>query len=330
MSFPSLPVSGFSLAKSTRIFFVADLHGSAVCWRKFINAAKVYRADVLLVGGDIAAKTLTPVVESNGGWVATVEGKRRTASSDEELRALEAAMRNEATLPYRTTPSEWQELLQTPGALDRKFEECSVAELKLWLDWARERLDADASRLLIGLGNDDFTSMEPVIDADPVAELTDPSILHLDDGREVVTLAYSNPTPWKTHRELPEEEITRRVDALAERLEHPESAIFNFHVPPYNTPLDIAPRLDAKLTKVMTAGGEPELAHVGSTAVRGALEKHQPLLGLHGHIHESRGRTSFGRTLAVNCGSAYSEGKLLGAIVDLNGTAVTSAVLTEG
>ena len=318
------------MSKSTRIFFVADLHGSAVCWRKFINAAKVYKADVLLVGGDIAAKTLTPVLETNSGWTATSDGKRRTANSPEDLRALEATLRNEATVPFRTTSGAWQELVQTPGALDRTFEECSIVELKLWLDWARERLDTKASRLLLGLGNDDFTPMEDAIAADSVAELTDRRILRLDDGREVATLAYSNPTPWKTHRELSEADITWRVEEMASKLEHPESAIYNFHVPPFNTPLDIAPRLDKNLTKVMTAGGEPELSHVGSTAVRAALEQHHPMLGLHGHIHESRGRINFGRTLSINCGSAYSEGKLLGAVVDVNGSSVTSAVLTEG
>jgi uncharacterized protein len=317
------------LAK-TRIFFVADLHGSALCWRKFVNAAKVYRADVLLVGGDIAAKTLTPILENGGDWVATVEGKRRTARSAEELQALETTLRNEATVPFRTSAKEWQELLQTPGALDRKFEECTVAELYLWLEWARDRLDTKSSRLLIGLGNDDFTVMEETIEADPVAELTDREIVRLDDGREILTLAYSNPTPWKTHRELPEEEIARRVDDGAAKLERPESAVFNFHVPPYNTHLDVAPKLDAHLVKVMNAGGEPELVHVGSTAVRSALERHHPLLGLHGHIHESRGRANFGRTLSLNCGSAYTEGKLLGAVVDLDGSTVSHAVLTEG
>jgi uncharacterized protein len=316
--------------KRTRIFFVADLHGSAVCWRKFINAAKVYKADVLLLGGDIAAKTLTPLLESQGAWVATTGGKRRVANGPEELRALEAALRDEATLPFRTTPAEWKELSESPGALDRKFEECSVAELKMWLDWARERLDAKSTRLLLGLGNDDFSSMERAVSDDPVAELTDNEIVRLDDGREVLTLAYSNPTPWKTHRELPEPEIARHLDVGAAKLEHVESAVFNIHVPPFNTHLDLAPRLDANLTKRMTTGGEAEMTHVGSTAVRAALEGHQPLVGLHGHIHESRGRTNFGRTLALNCGSAYSEGKLLGAVVDLEGSSTVSAVLTEG
>ncbi len=172
--------------------------------------------------------------------------------------------------------------------------------------------------------------MEAVIQEDEFAELTDRQILRVDDRHELLTLPYSNPTPWKTHRELPEEEIARHIDRTAARLERPDSAVFNIHVPPYGTPLDVAPRLDVALTKVMAPGGEPEMVHVGSTAVRDALERHHPLLGLHGHIHESRGTTTFGRTLSMNCGSAYTEGALLGALVDLSADEVRSAVLTSG
>jgi uncharacterized protein len=259
-----------------------------------------------------------------------VEWVRRTASSLPELERLEDSLRDAATVPFRTTRPEWEELSATPGRLDALFEQQALIELRRWLDWARGRVGNGSVRLLLGLGNDDLTSMESVIDADPFAELTDREILRLDDHHELLTLAYSNPTPWQTHRELPEDEITRHIDRAADRLDRPASAVFNLHVPPWGTPLDLAPRLDAALTKVMAPGGEPEMVHVGSTAVRAALERHHPLLGLHGHIHESRGTTTFGRTLAMNCGSAYTEGALLGALIDLSSDAVRSAVLTSG
>lgn len=318
------------MAKPTRIFFVADLHGSAICWRKFINAATVYRANVLLVGGDIAAKTLTPILAENGEWTAVVEGQRRRASSLPELERLEEALRDSATVPFRTTREEWSELMASPGKLDEVFERRALEELARWLGWARGRIAKGPTRLLVGLGNDDLTAMESVIEQDELAELTDRDVLRVDDRHELLTLAYSNPTPWKTHRELPEEEIVRHLDRSVARLERPASAIFNIHVPPFGTPLDLAPRLDAHLTKLMSPGGEPEMVHVGSTAVRAALERHHPLLGLHGHIHESRGTTTFGRTLSMNCGSAYTEGSLLGALVDVAEHDVRSAVLTSG
>ena len=57
---------------------------------------------------------------------------------------------------------------------------------------------------------------------------------------------------------------------------------------------------------------------VGSIAVRDAILKHQPLLSVHGHIHESRGVKRMGRTLAINPGSVYGDGVLQGAVIELN------------
>ncbi len=318
------------MSKPIRIFFVADLHGSAICWRKFVNASTAYRADVLILGGDIVAKTLTPIFPDGSGWVSTVEGERRVARNSEELVRLENQLRDEATVPFSTTPTEWTELLAERSRIDAVFERRAQEELKGWLDWAAGRLKSGTTRLLVGLGNDDPSSVEPVIERHPVAELTDNAVLHLDDHHEILTLAYSNPTPWHTHRELTEEQIARWIAERSGRLENPSQAIYNFHVPPRDTPLDLAPRLDANLTKVMAPGGEPDMVHVGSSAVREAMERDQPLLGLHGHIHESRGVFSIGRTLAINPGSAYTEGTLLGAVVDVGPDRLKTHLLTQG
>ena len=198
------------MAKTTRIFFAADLHGSAVCFRKFVNAAKVYRANVLLIGGDVAAKTMTPIFAASGGWTVDVDGEKRTARSSEELERLEGWIRDSATVPFRTTPEEWRDLIQDRPRADAKFQELELDELRRWLDWAKVRLAGSGARLLLGLGNDDFTPMERVIAADGFAELTDDRILRVDDRHELLTLPYSNPTPWHPNRELPEEEIARR------------------------------------------------------------------------------------------------------------------------
>ena len=318
------------MAKPTRVLFVADLHGSAVCFRKFVNAAKVYGANVLLVGGDIAAKTMTPIFPETGGWSATVEGETRTAHSTEELDRLEGWLRDGATVPYRTAKSDWLALISDRSEADRVFLELELGELRRSLAWAKERLRGGDARLLLGLGNDDLTPMEDVIAADGFAELTDREVLRVDEHHELLTLPYSNPTPWQTHRELSEEEISRHIAVGASHLEDPSQAVFNFHVPPHNTPLDIAPRLGPGLVKVMTPGGEPDMIHVGSTAVRAALERHQPLLGLHGHIHESKGTVQIGRTTAINPGSAYTEGTLLGAVVDLVPKGIRATMMTTG
>ena len=46
--------------RALRIFFATDVHGSERCFRKFLAAATVYEAEVLLLGGDVAGKGLVP------------------------------------------------------------------------------------------------------------------------------------------------------------------------------------------------------------------------------------------------------------------------------
>src|SRR2546429_9238202 len=91
-------------------------------------------------------------------------------------------------------------------------------------------------------------------------------------------------------------------------------AIFNFHPPPSGTSLGEAPALDENLKPLH---GGRALRHVGSTAVREAIDKYQPMLSLHGHIHEGKGITRIGKTLAINPGSPYEEGRLLASIIEL-------------
>lgn len=318
------------MAKPIRIFFVADLHGSERCFRKFVNAGKVYGAQVLLIGGDIAGKTITPLWPENGGWTGLYLGSRRWVQTDSELARFEEDLRATGSIPYRTTPQEWEELSQDRTRADELFRRLALAVLKNWVALAETRLRGSGIRTLIGLGNDDFDEMEGILRQSDYIELTDGQILRLDDRHELLTLAYSNVTPWHTNRELTEPQIADRIRAAAAGLESPERTIFNFHVPPSGTQLDLAPRLTPDLTKVMGPGGEPEMVHVGSTAVRAAIEQFQPLLGLHGHIHESKGFSQVGRTLCVNPGSAYSEGILQGLLVDLAPDKVRSHILTTG
>ena len=318
------------MAKPTRIFFVADLHGSERCFRKFVNAGKVYEAQVLLIGGDIAGKTITPLWPENGGWTGLYLGSRRWVQTATDLARFEEDLRAMGSIPYRTTLKEWGELSQDRPRVDALFKQLALAVVGQWVELAAARLRGTGIRTLIGLGNDDFDEMEGVLAQSDYVELTDLRLLHLDDQHELLTLPYSNITPWHTNRELTEAGIAERLRAWAEKLEQPGRTVFNIHVPPVGTQLDLAPRLTADLTKVMGPGGEPEMVHVGSTAVRAAIEQVQPLLGLHGHIHESKGFSQLGRTLCVNPGSAYSEGVLQGLVVDLEPDRVRSHLLTTG
>jgi len=139
----------------------------------------------------------------------------------------------------------------------------------------------------------------------------------------MVSCAYANPTPWNSPRELDEDALYTKLRGLAEQVESPATAIFNLHVPPHNSGLDTANEMNPDLTLVFKSG-QPNPVPVGSTAVRQIIEEYQPLLALHGHIHESRGEARIGRTLCINSGSEYNSGRIHGVTVKLAPSEVVS------
>src|SRR5690606_24475456 len=143
----------------------------------------------------------------------------------------------------------------------------------------------------------------------------------------MIASGWSNRTPWDTHREEDESQLKVRYEAMISQLKNPGNAVFNIHVPPHRSGLDEAPELDKDLRPVLAGQA---LKPVGSTALREVIEKYQPLLGLHGHIHEGRGSTRIGKTLCINPGSMYEQGALLGAIVQLGKNKIENYVLTTG
>ena len=101
-------------------------------------------------------------------------------------------------------------------------------------------------------------------------------------------MGYGNITPWACPRDVSEEDLGRRIDEVMAKVADPGKTIMNLHVPPYASGLDYAPELDEDLRAVVTSGG-PRMVPVGSTATRDAITTYAPMLGVHGHIHESRG-----------------------------------------
>lgn len=151
----------------------------------------------------------------------------------------------------------------------------------------------------------------------------------MNDGYQLLGYGWSNPTPWDTPREKPEEELETDLEDLAAEVSDWKRTILNFHCPPFDAEIDSAPKLDDDL-KPQTSGGEVLTEAVGSTAIRSFIEEYQPLMGLHGHIHESQGKIQIGDTVCINPGSEYSTGYLSGAIVTLSDDAVTQHQFTSG
>jgi Icc-related predicted phosphoesterase len=313
----------------TRIFYAGDVHGSRLCWKKFVNAAAHYPADALVMGGDLTGKALVPIVrEGDGSYRARVIGEERIARTAEELDQMQEAISTNGMYPLIVAPDQARSLAADPVRRDEAFEAALLDELRLWIELADERLAGTETTAYVIPGNDDPWSIDEVLASGAHVDACDEAVRMLGP-HEMVSLGYSNRTPWKTPRELDEDEIYSRLKRLADQLEAPERAIFNVHVPPWESSLDTAFEVGEDLHYV-TKGGRPHEVATGSSAVRQIIEEVQPLLSLHGHIHESKGVTTVGRTVAINPGSDYGSGRLDGCLVHLAPERVVSQYLVSG
>jgi Icc-related predicted phosphoesterase len=330
----NLDASGFSgdskhLTK-TRIFFVTDIHGSDRLFLKFVNAGKVYKANLLVLGGDITGKTVTPVFSEDSSWKAQYVGSWRLAHTQDELDKLERDIRDLGSYPYRTTENEWTAKRQNTTEMDRIFVETMSVSLKRWIQIAEERLKPIGVKIVVNIGNDDLPIVGDIISKSDYVTYPNEKVLLIDDKHEMASVGYSNMTPWDCPGDLPEEELLTKLEKTTAELQDPKNSLFNFHCPPYDTQIDLAPKLDKDLKPVLTPGGEPEFDHVGSPSVRKVIEKFEPLAGLHGHIHEARGLSKVGRTTCFNPGSEYTTGILRGLILNLSDKKVDNYLFTEG
>jgi uncharacterized protein len=315
-----------------RLFYCGDIHGSDVCFRKFINAGAHYDANVLILGGDITGKALVPIVKlDDGSWRGHLHGQERRCATEEEVEQLRQAIGRAGFYPVDVTPAEMARLEESAQARDDRFREAMVRQVRGWTELATERLRDSGRTCLVMPGNDDEYYIDEYLgDGDGgIVRNVDGEVVKLANGIEVLSLAWSNQTPWASAREFTEEEIAARLAELTGRLEHPESAIFNIHVPPFRTGIDTVQKLDAEFRPVIENSMPVEIP-AGSTAVREAIEQFQPLLGLHGHIHESKGDPRIGRTLCLNPGSDYASGRLHGVLVDVTPDRVERHIFTEG
>ena len=297
-----------------KIFFATDIHGSEICWRKFLNSAAFYKADLVILGGDVTGKAMVPIVNHGGYWQVTVRGQTHRLETRQELDDMIARIRNSGFYPAMVEPDELRHLSQEEGAVDRRFTTEMISSLDRWLDMADGKLRGGQIPCILNGGNDDIWEIDDVIEQSPCVSFGEGKSLDLD-GFQLVSMGWTNPTPWDTFREAPEDELTAKIEAAAAQAGDMKRTIFNFHAPPYGTGLDEAPALDEQMRPMH---GGAVMKPVGSTAVRDAILKHQPLLSVHGHIHESRGVKRMGRTLAINPGSVYGDGVLQGAVIDLD------------
>jgi len=311
-----------------RLFFATDVHGSEVCWKKFISAAKFYDANLLILGGDMTGKAIVPIIAQAGGkHKVTLLEQETILDGADEVRKMVETIQNRGYYPYLTTPEEVREISESPARSDALFLQESLKTVERWMAYADERLDGKGIRCYVCPGNDDMFEIDGAIAASKTVRSVEGQVVALDERHEMASTGWSNPTPWHTHREEADEALGRRIEAVVGQVKDPANAVFAFHVPPYGSGLDEAPELTKDLRPAYAGRS---LVPVGSKSVLKAIETYRPILALHGHIHEGKGSRRFGRTLCLNPGSMYEQGVLHGALVDLKENKVGNYIMTTG
>jgi uncharacterized protein len=316
------------------VFYVTDLHGSQVAYRKFLNAAQAYGVQALICGGDVAGKQMYPIVRGNDG-VQTVEldGRVHVLDSAEALAEAKAAIGSRGGYEVELSREEAERLAKDEAGRDELFTRLVQKRLTEWLELAEERLGGTAVKLYLTGGNDDSQEMlAPLIEAKSEVMIAAEDRMVDVCGYPMVSLGWSNHTPWNTPRETDEETLAKMLKQVVGRVDDYDRAIFNLHVPPKDSSLDTCAVLDTTKwpPEPVFVGGEPQTFGAGSTAVDAIIRERQPLLGLHGHIHESAGVKKIGRTTCVNPGSDYTDGTLRGAVIALRGNSVRGVQRTTG
>ncbi len=301
-----------------RILFATDIHGSDRCWLKFLSAPTNYGCDTIIIGGDITGKFMVPII-ANGDGTSSSEflGIKRKLHSRAEIKSLTSQIANAGQYALETTREEYEALHADAALVDARFKQLVLERVEQWVAIADDKLAGRDIRCFVSGANDDYFEVDDVLRTSRSMEVPNEAVVNLP-GFEMLSVGYSNLTPWNCPRDIPEPDLKAKIVDLASRVKDMKRAIFNVHVPPFDTEIDKAPKLDADLRVTAGAFGQPEMVPVGSTAVRECLLEYQPLLGLHGHIHESPGIRRLGSTTIVNPGSEYAEGLLSAAIINLS------------
>ncbi len=297
---------------------------------KFVNAAAFYDADVLILGGDVTGKMIVPLVEQpDGSYVVDYVGEVKTLRTKKEVDELIKNTRYSGYYPYLTNKKEMEELNASKEKVDQLFTRLMGETMERWMAIAEERLKPKGVRCFITPGNDDRFVIDEVLSRSKYVVNPEDKVVDLDEHHEIISSGWSNRTPWNSPRETSEEELEKKIDTMAAKVRDMASCVFNLHCPPIDTPLDPAAKLDDKM-KAVTSGGQLVMISAGSKAVRNTITRYQPMLGLHGHIHESKAFTYLGKTLCLNPGSEYGEGILRGALVNLTKKGIKNYIFTQG
>ena len=321
--------SGSSDAR-TRLFFATDVHSSERTFSKFLKAAEYYKVNALILGGDLTGKFLAPFIrEADGSCFTDFQGNPVRMRNDAEMKAMEKTVRTAGYYAYTTTREEYEQTRNDKAKVDKLFLEKMLEVLERWIGLAEETLGGRGLPCFITGGNDDPYEIDDFMRAHSTEHVRycEGDVVDVL-GYEMAASGYSNMTPWTLPRDMPEDQLEAALEKIVSKVSNPRKSIFAIHVPPYDTGMDLAIWLNKDLK--YQHYGQPIEGPIGSHAVFNILDKYQPLLSLHGHVHESRCFYRLGKTMCFNPGSEYTEGTLRGVIINLKGDKMESYQFTSG
>ena len=286
------------------------------------------KVDVAICGGDLTGKMIVPIVEHKNRKYSYYHLKKTYTIDSSELEKAIKDIKGIGYYPYVTSETEYEEMSRNPKKVDEVFHKVMLSTLKDWFDLIPQKVPKE-TKIVVCPGNDDRFPVDDLVNSHKHVINGEGTVIEIDDQHEMVSCGWVNPSPWKTAREEEEEKLEERLEKYISKLKNVENAIFNFHAPPYQTKLDEAPLLDKDLNPVIQ-GGRVIMVPVGSKAVKKMIEKYQPFLGLHGHIHESSGSIKIGKTYCVNPGSEYAEGILRAFLIEYKGNKIVRLQRIEG
>ena len=281
---------------------------------------------MLIVGGDITGKQVIPIIEDEAGRLTFSLNGKTLALPSNQLGALKRELGDVGYYPFECNLTDYNRF-----STDREFQRSTINNLvadriREWVRLADERLPSrDECQVFINPGNDDPYLIDSILDSSHKLVRPEGQIYDLPAGIKLLSCGYSNWTPWDCPRQCAvrgdESELSDRIAAMTSQIPAQEynKVIFNFHCPPFDTPLDLANKIDPITKQKIVGIGGAAKEHVGSTAVRQSIEFWKPLAGLHGHIHEVvTRRAQLGSTVCFNPGTVYYTGHLQGVFLQIN------------
>ncbi len=320
------------MAKHLRCYMCSDLHAANRTYRKLLNAIKmnVYEAHVVLIAGDLTGKAIVPIIkQGNGRYTAAFLDQNYVVETAEELQKLKDNISDIGYYPHVTDQDEVNATRDDVKLMNALFRRKMIERVGEWVALAEERIGKSGVQFYMMPGNDDDFGVDEMIARSSYVINPARKTVTLNEHHEMIAFDYANPTPWHTPREWSEEEYYKQVKALAGELRDVTNSVFMIHVPPYDSGLDTAPELDKTMRPRVTMGDVLRVP-VGSTGVRKVIQELQPLVSVHGHVHEAGGQARIGRTTCFNAGSEANQGILRGFVFDLGKDKLERAFRVQG